>query len=85
MNMGVASELKLNGASYSIMMWLKQGPSEPDEAIIMGQFIDTSTTTTTSSLTATSTSQTSTSATSTSATSTSSSSTQTTTLLGAAI
>lgn len=79
MNMGVASELKLNEASYTIMMWLKQGPSEPDEAIIMGQFIDTSTTTTTSSRTATSTSQTSTSATSTSSTFT-----QTTTPFGVA-
>ncbi|CAK9014990.1 Transposon Ty1-PL Gag-Pol polyprotein [Durusdinium trenchii] len=67
--MGVQSDLQLNAASYTIMMWLKQGPSEPDESIIIGQFIDTSTTTT----------STSTSTTSTTITSTTSSTTQSTT------
>ena len=44
--MGVESNLNINEASYTIMLWVKQGASEPDDSIIIGQFIDTSTTTT---------------------------------------
>ena len=69
--MGVQSALNLNEASYTIMLWLKQGASEPDDTIIIGQFIDTSTTTT---LTVTSTTMVT-------ATSTTSSTTQSTTWL----
>lgn len=52
------------------MMWLKPGSNEPDDSIIIGQFIDTSTTTT----------STMTSTTVVTVTSTTSSTTQSTTL-----
>lgn len=71
-DMGVESALNLNDASYTIMMWLKQGSNEPADTIIIGQFIDTSTTTT----------FTSTSMTTITATSTTSSTSQTTTCPG---
>ncbi|CAJ1430243.1 unnamed protein product [Effrenium voratum] len=54
-DMGVQSSLNLNSNSYTLMMWLKQGASEPDDSIIIGQHIDTSTTTTSTSITVTAT------------------------------
>ena len=51
--MGYQADLNLNAASYTVMMWLKQGASEPDDAIIIGQHIGTSTTTTMTSVTVT--------------------------------
>ena len=51
--MGYQADLNLNEASYTVMMWLKQGASEPDDAIIIGQHIGTSTTTTMTSVTVT--------------------------------
>jgi len=51
--MGYQADLNLNSASYTVMMWLKQGVSEPSDAIIIGQHIGTSTTTTFTTVTVT--------------------------------